>query len=243
MNEEYMFGLFSPLSVDEEFWDEGRADAHALIDHAKLAPGARVLVMPTGAGAHAVGLAEAGMDVTAVGPPGPALDIAIDRARDIGVKVDWAEAKPDEYEPEGDYDLILNLSSSVDFLTADEGGSPAIGRLSPHLTDDGVLVLRLVSLDASQRRVQPKNWRESNRGLLVCEELEYDWEIGWVRYRWLIVNEDGRRYEFHLGHQGYDSQWAIDGLKKSGFETIDLYGSLGGDPFEADTPLVIFARQ
>ncbi len=240
--DELDLGLFSPLTVGEDFWEGGRAEAHAIAARTGLASGDSVLVIPRGVGQHAIALAELGLKVTAVGPDDDGLALAAARAESLELDIDFVVSdNPAHYASDASFDLVLNLSSSFDFVrTEDEGVAPRIFDL---VGEDGWVILRMVSLDSTQRRVKSRDWSETKAGALLLEELEYDWSIGWVSYRWLVVGSDGRRYEFHLGHRGYDAEWIRNELLSTGFSSVELYGSLEGEPFESDTPLVVFARR
>lgn len=239
VDDEVSLGLFSPLTVGEDFWEAARHDVDAIIDHTGIEPGSRVLLLPRGAGQYALAFAEREMEVVAVGPEGDAYALATERAEELGLEVDFRVGEPEDFQPDGSFDLVVNLSSSLEFVKPDDTDD-VLSRIQGALAKGGWLVLRMVAMDKDQRRVTPRDWSEKE-GLLILEELEYDWDIGWVNYRWLIVAPDGRRYEFHLGHQGYDAQVLLDRVKSSGFQTIEHFGSLDAEEYASDTPLIIFA--
>lgn len=66
----------------------------------------RALDVATGAGRHALRLAEAGFEVDAVDISGVALDLARNKARDRGLEVNWLAADLDDLQLERDYRLI-----------------------------------------------------------------------------------------------------------------------------------------
>lgn len=239
--DEELEALFSPLTVSEALWDAADDDVAAIVERTQIQPGSRVLVLPRGTGQHAVAFARAGFEVTAVGPDDDALLLARERAMDEGCAVHFVVADPEEFRPEGGFDLVLNLSSSFDFIQGGTGNG-VLAALRRALEPDGWAVLRMVNLASSQRRVDVRDWREGPQGLLVLEELENDWEKGWVCYRWLVVTRDGERFEFQLGHRGYDAQWLQETLREAGFDVVELVGSLDGEPFTAKTPVVLYAR-
>lgn len=242
LTEELELALFSPLTVDDDFWEGGREDVDAILAQTALEAGASVLMIPRGAGQHALAFAERGLSVCAVGPPDESLELSRARARELGVEVEFVEVDDaSTFSTDQHFDLVLNLSSSFDFVQGSEGD--VLRTVYGALNDRGWLILRMVSLDSSGRRVSSRDWNETESGLLVLEELEHDWAIGWVSYRWLIVAADGRRYEFHLGHRGYDAEWVEQAVKDAGFSEVRTCGSLDGEPFASDTPLVIFARK
>lgn len=234
--------LFSPLTVSDEVWEDARTDVDAIIERTGLTEGSRVLVMPRSVGQHAIAFAQRGMKVTAVGGEDDTYEFATTLAQQEGLEIDFPIAEPDDYVPEGSYDLILNVSSSFNFLQPAEGKG-ILERLNGALGPGGTLVMRLITIDESQSRIPARDWKEAGQGHLLLEELEYDWDIGWISHRWMIVTRDGRRYEFHLGHRGYDSNWVAERLNEAGFGEIDKLGSLSGQPFESDTPLVVYATK
>jgi SAM-dependent methyltransferase len=240
--DELSLGLFRPLTVGEDFWNAARRDVDEIIEHTGLAAGSNVLIIPRGAGQHAIAFAERGMSVCAVGPDDDLMALASGRAQDLELDVRFAVDQSEVFEADLEFDLVANLSSSFDFVQAGDNPANILTQIQSSLREDGWLVLRMVSMDGDRRRVSPRDWSEKE-GVLICEELEYTWDIGWVSYRWLIVTPDGRRYEFHLGHQGYDSEALAGTVGESGFRDVTLFGSLDGEPFAGDTPLIIYARK
>lgn len=239
LNDE-LIDMLSPATVSEAIWDAAGTDIEDIMKRTGLT-GGRALVIPRGTGQHAVALANLGFTVTAVGPADEALELARQRAEEDHVEIEFLICDPEAYQPEGHFDLVLNLSSSFNFVHGvGEGG--VLAALQSALKPSGWAVLRMVNLDSSQRRVDVKDWREGPEGMLVLEELEHDWERGWVSYRWLIVTRGGERFEFQLGHRGYDAKWICTTMFDAGFDQVDLVGALDGTPFGPETPVVIYAQ-
>lgn len=98
-------------------WDERYASgdylprAHPsgfLEEWIELIPPGRALDVACGAGRHALALAEAGFDVTAVDISGEAIAVARAEAAARGLVVDWLVEDLDEYEPPpGAFHLIV----------------------------------------------------------------------------------------------------------------------------------------
>lgn len=240
MHEEELYRVFTPITVSEAVWEAARNDVSAVLERTGLTDG-RALVLPCGVGQYALAFAQAGFEVTAVGQRDTAMEVARQRALEEGVEIDFVVGEPELYEPSGGFDIVLNLSSSLNFVASgDESG--ALGQLRQALEPDGWAVLRMVNLDSARRRITVKDWREGPEGMLVLEEVEYDWEAGSVHNRWLVVTRGGERFEFHLGHGGADAQALVGAMREIGFSSVELVGSLDGAPFGPSTPAVLYAR-
>ena len=70
-------------------------------------PPGRALDLACGTGRNALYLAEKGYDVTAVDISPRAIQLAETMAREKGLKISWLVADLDNYDPPGQFDLII----------------------------------------------------------------------------------------------------------------------------------------
>ena len=98
----YAAGEYLPRTTPSPFLDRWLP---ALVTGGTGAP-KRALDVATGAGRHALRLAEAGFQVDAVDISAVALSQAEQTARERGLNVNWQCADLDEFQPDTGYDLI-----------------------------------------------------------------------------------------------------------------------------------------
>ena len=74
------------------------------------------------------------------------------------------------------------------------------------------------------------------------EVVSGDW--AWMKNRWIVVDRDGQRVEYSVGHRIYDGAGLKSVLLEAGFESVELYGGVGGEPYDTDAQrLVALARK
>jgi hypothetical protein len=93
------------------------------------------------------------------------------------------------------------------------------------------------------RIFHPCDWTELPDGSLFLQEREISQDWTWIENRWIVV-KDGQRQEFTIGHRLYDGAGLRAVLLDAGFSSVDLYGDLGGSPYDASARrLVAVARK
>src|SRR5439155_1734916 len=123
-----------------------------------IAPGAHLLDVPCGIGRRAVGLAEAGFEITAVDPNEMGIAAATERIPDaVGSRLHFATASRDSLPglPAGArFDAILCLDHALGRAsTADD--LAFLRRLAAHVRPEGRLVLDLLNRDSFASRGRP----------------------------------------------------------------------------------------
>jgi len=123
----------------------------------RIVPGAHLLDVPCGIGRRAVGLAEAGFDVTAVDPNEMGISSAKERIPHAAADRIHLMAAPRDALPGvsagARFDAILCLDHALGRGTVTEDAA-FLGRLATHVRPDGRLILDLLNRDffASRRR-------------------------------------------------------------------------------------------
>ena len=123
-----------------------------------IAPGAHLLDVPCGIGRRAVGLAEAGFDVTAVDPNEMGIAAASERSPDaVGKRLHFATAPRDSLPglpPGTRFEVILCLDHALG-RGSTAGDTAFLRRLAAHVHPGGRLVLDLLNRDFFAVRQRP----------------------------------------------------------------------------------------
>src|SRR5262245_1188187 len=141
----------------EEAWPlisrglESEVDAEAeiawILGHVGPPAAGRVLAAPCGFGRHSVVLARRGFDVTGVDLSETELRRAKERAAAADVALQLVRQDMRDMDFSGEFDLALNLFSSIGFFTDDEDRL-LIDRFCPALKPGGAFVLDTRTRDA-----------------------------------------------------------------------------------------------
>jgi SAM-dependent methyltransferase len=229
----------------EEAWPlisrglESEVDAEAeigwILGHVAPPAGGRVLDAPCGFGRHSVVLARRGFDVTGVDLSETELGRAKERAAAARVALHLVRQDMRDMDFSGEFDLALNLFSSIGFFTDDEDRL-LIDRFCTALKPGGAFVLDTRNRDAVVHDVTAEEtWRlpegtarVKNRFDLRTSRIEMNW--------WL---EPARRHLGRLEIRLYSAHELLRMLRPERWSRVELFGGLDGRPFALDSPRIV----
>jgi SAM-dependent methyltransferase len=206
----------------------------------RIAPGARLLDVPCGIGRRALGLAEAGFDVTAVDPNEMAINAAKERIPDSITDRLHFIAAPRDALPDlaagGRFDAILCLDHALGRgpLTDDVA---FLVRLATHVGPDGRLILDLLNRDFFASR--PRPFAFHTIGSLEQHEFRsFEPATGVLRLEWKFYERVGQ----DLKHRTDSSAELIlltprdvaTSLERSGWRMVGVWGGWRREAVTAD---------
>jgi SAM-dependent methyltransferase len=217
-----------------------------IVGKATLPQGARVLDAPCGFGRHSIEFARRGFAVTGVDFNETELDRAREAAGAAGVSVRLVCQDMRDMEFAGEFDLAVNLFSSIGYF-ADDEDRLLLDRFWRALGPGGVFVLDTRNRDQCVRSLPPED-RIRGDGRTIRIENLFDpttsrWTARWWRVEGEAEDDPGKligESEIRL----YAAHELRAMLRPERWSRVDLYGGLNGTPFSLDTPrLVIVARK
>ncbi len=242
-------------SDDPAFWEamepalcaaarlaRAEADAGAIEACVALAPGARVLDLACGPGAHAIALARRGHRATGVDASPRLLARARAAAARGGAQVEWVEADMREFRRPSSFDLVCSLYASFGYFE-DRVNRRVLENVRASLVPGGSLVLDLLGREAAVRHGQGRRQHEVEGVLYLEHSTVADDPPGLVS-DWTVVR-DGVRQEFRVRQRLYSGIEMRDLLLSVGFEGVRLAGDLAGKtPYDGPARrLVAVARR
>jgi hypothetical protein len=97
--------------------------------------------------------------------------------------------------------------------------------------------LDIMGKEILARVFRERDWREEE-GMLILEErtLAPDWSS--LDNRWIILKE-GEQREMTVTTRQYSAAELSKLLKDAGFDRVDIYGDLGGSPYDMEATRLI----
>ncbi len=216
----------------EQLWERAPDEVDAVISLLGIESGAAVLDLPCGVGRHSLELARRGFRVTGVDRTAAYLQTAREKAITEGLELELIQADMREFVRPEAFDAAINLFTSFGYFEDPADDRRVAENLFRSLRPGGALVIELMGKEVLARIFLPRDWQELPDGSLFLQErgVSHDWT--WMENRWLLVRPDGQRSEYSVGHRIYDGAGLRTLLLDVGFESLALYGGVGGEPYD-----------
>jgi len=224
--------------ISQGFESEAEAENEIawILGHVRPPAGAQVLDAPCGFGRHTLALARRGFRVTGVDVSGTELDRARERARAARVAPTLVQQDLRDLEFAGEFDLALNLFSSIGYFSEDED-QLLLERFCTALRPGGVLVLDTRNRDHFVRHLADEETYRLPDGTTVRIQNTLDLRTSRVHARWWL--EDGHRSLGESEIRLYSAHELYRRLRPERWSAVELFGGLDGRPFELDSPRLV----
>ena len=204
-----------------------------------IEPGAAVLDLCCGVGRHSLALAQRGYRVTGVDRTAAYLRTAREKAAVLGLELELVQADMRDFVRPGAFDGAINLFSSFGYFEDPADDLKVVQNLFRSLKPGGRLVMELMGKEVLARIFTPRDWQETPDGTILLQDRSVTRDWTWMDSRWIVVQPDGKRSEFAVSHRIYDGAGLRGLLLDAGFRPVDLFGSLGGEPYDTEAQRLV----
>ena len=193
-----------------------------------------VLELGIGTGLFAIPLHEAGFNIEGLEISQVMIDVIAQRAP--GLKVHKGDMR--DYVINGRYEAILALSSVLVFVAGEQEIKRCLQRCYDHLESKGILILELpnhsVEIGLSNNSQEIHQSEDQSTIVVIQSAVEgQDWNETWHLFR---HNGAGLSYEEVICQEFlYSPKTLTAQLNETGFDVIETYGDLLGNPFDEST--------
>ena len=229
----------------EESWPiisrglESEVDAESevgwILGHVAPPAGGRILDAPCGFGRHSLALARRGFDVTGVDLSETELQRAKERAAEVGLPLQLVRQDMRDMEFSGEFDLALNLFSSIGFFTDDEDRL-LLDRFCTGLKPGGAFVLDTRNRDFAINGVASEEMVRLPEGTVRVKN-RFDARTSRVQQSWWL--EKDRRLLGEMEIRLYSVHELLRMLRPERWSQVELFGGLDGRPFTLESPRIV----
>lgn len=196
-----------------------------------------VLDMACGAGRHAIAFAKNGFKVTAVDLSQRLIEEAKKNASDTRVKINFVLSDILEYETDLQFDLIVNLFTSIGYFENDDENCGVIKKAFSLLKKDGYFVLDYFNKEFLIKNLVPTSIYSEN-GSKITQNRSIS---GNRVVKKITIEKDGSFDEFYESVRLYSYEEMSRMLIQTGFNIKKEMGDFYGNPFEiGNSPRLIF---
>ena len=221
---------FAPLIFSSKVVLAASQEAEQLVNLLNLQQDSIICDMCCGVGRHSLELARRGFKVTGVDRTASYLQEAKRKADAECLDIEFVNEDIRDFCRPDSFDVVLNLYTSFGYFEKHADEKTSLMNIYKSLKRGGRFVIELMGKEVLARIFQERRWWEEG-GVIVLEEatLSKDWSL--VNSRWIIIR-DGKRDEFRFSLRLYSAAQLSGLLKSCGFEQVEIYGDLGGSPYD-----------
>ncbi|NVM56334.1 MAG: class I SAM-dependent methyltransferase [Candidatus Helarchaeota archaeon] len=128
------------------------------------------------------------------------------------------------------FDAIINLFTSFGYFENLEDDKKVLRNIYSSLKSGGKLLMDIIGKEIIPRIYHEHDWYEKE-GTFYLEERKpiNGWER--IKNRWIMI-KGGEKHEFEITHRLYSGTELSWLLSEAGFQSIKLFGSLEGTPYD-----------
>jgi SAM-dependent methyltransferase len=234
-DDDEFYSLIEPGLCSSERLAIAPREVEAMLRLLELPPGARLLEMAAGPGAHAVAFAQRGMRVTAVDRTWWYLERASRAAQGAKVEVEVVKEDMRNFVRPRGFDAATCLDTSIGIFERAEDNLKAAGNIVLSLKPGGVALFEMIGRELIKG--PRRDWVEVE-GDFVLEEMTPTDGGTWVDRR-LVAVRKGETKEMRISHPLYSGPDLRGLLLEAGFSSVELYGSYAGAQYDAQAESLI----
>ncbi|MCX4242372.1 SAM-dependent methyltransferase [Paraliomyxa miuraensis] len=188
-----------------------------------LGPGASVLDVGCGDGAHCVALGTRGVAVTGLDASPVQLMRASQAAQSAGIPFELISGDMRQPPVEGPFDAILCIGGTLGMYT-DEDDRIALQHMRDRLVPGGRVMLHVLNRDYIVGRLPARSWWQG-QGCLVLDEAQMFAPTSRVHVHRTVVFETGKQFEHNIALRLYGLTELVHMCAQVGLRVLEYSGS------------------
>ncbi|HKK21964.1 MAG TPA: class I SAM-dependent methyltransferase, partial [candidate division Zixibacteria bacterium] len=214
------------------------AEARFMIEHLKLRKGSRLLDCPCGIGRLSIPLARKGIRVTAVDITRSYLEELQKGTDRAGLPIDIHHADMRRIRFKKEFDAAANVWTSFGFFETESDNELVLKKLYDALKPGGRCYLSLVNRDWVIAHYSETDWFDCG-DLKVLQRRHFDYATSLNYDVWTFI-KDGKQVDRDVTIRAYSCHELFAMFRRVGFEEIEAYGSLKGEPVDRNRQMMYF---
>lgn len=222
---------------NEERLSKAADDVKKIIQLLKMEKDKNVLDLCCGLGRHAIELARSGMNVTAVDITSDYIDMAKRKIKDESLNVEFLVGDMRTFMRKNYFDHAILMYTSLGYFEDNSQNQLVLNNIFNSLKHGGSLIIDVVGKEILKPIFREKD-EYIDGGITYIEERRVNSDWNWIENKWTTIKE-GVKEEFRLSHWLYSENDLKQMLKEAGFASSNIFGSLGGSPYDDNAERLI----
>lgn len=234
-----------PWHEDDSFWEtwgpqmftpKRIADAVDEIDKVikllDIQPGSSILDLCCGIGRHSLELARREYQVTGVDRTTGYLDKARKQAKEESLDIEFVQEDMRLFSRPSAFNIALSMYTSFSFFEDPQEDKRVVENVFESLKTGGRFIIQMHGKETLSKIFIERSWNENkDEGVIVLYERKVSQNWSWMENRWIML-KGNKRIENKLSHRLYAGSEIAALLRDCGFNRVDVYGDLEGNPYD-----------
>jgi SAM-dependent methyltransferase len=234
-----------PWHEDDSFWEtwgpvmftpqriaEAVEEVTKIIKLLDIQPASSILDLCCGIGRHALELARRGYQVAGVDRTRGYLDKARKQAKEEGLDIEFVQADMRFFSRPSAFDTAISMFTSFSYFEDPQEDKRVVENVCESLKSDGRFIIQMHGKETLARIFKERDWNEyEDEGVIVLHERKVSRNWSWMQNRWIML-KGNERIENEISHRLYAGSEIAALLRDCGFNRVDVYGDLEGNPYD-----------
>lgn len=210
-----------------------------ILENIELSKVKNVLDIAAGSGRHALLFAKKRFNVTAVDLSANLLSVARNNALKDNLNIEFIHSDIRHFDPQQNYDLILNLFTSFGYFEKDEDNYSVLSKAYSLLRKEGYFVFDYFNKNYIEKNLV-KNTMDELDGKIIKQKRFIK---GKRILKEITIDNNGKINKFIESVRMFSYNELITMLKKIGFHIVKIFGNIDGNSFilESSPRIIIIA--
>lgn len=240
--DEEFWRTFGPLMFSEDQFSEAERQVPKLLARLDLEQGS-ILDLGCGPGRHALPLARAGFDVTALDASEQLLEVLSLRAAAEDLAIDIIAGDMRRFEAQAAFDAVLVMWTSFGYFDDEDDHRKVLANIRGSLKLGGCVVLDLVGLETLCHTLQPVHLTEYDDGRLLVERPVLVDQNTRLENEWLLIDGD-RVHRRVFSHRVWSAGEITMLLESCGFAVEAVDADFEHTPYDLEAErMIVIARK
>ena len=234
-----------PWHEDDSFWEtwgprmftpKRMADAVDEIDKVikllAIKQGDCVLDLCCGIGRHSLELARRGCQVVGVDRTRGYLDKARKQAEEGNLDIEFVQGDMRLFSRPDVFDIAISMGTSFSYFEDPQEDRLVVRNVLESLKTGGRFIIQMHGKETLAKIFTERDWNENkDEELIVLQERKVSDNWSWMENRWIVL-KGNERTENKVSHRLYAGSEIAALLRDCGFDRVDVYGDLAGNPYD-----------
>ena len=204
-----------------------------------IQPGSSILDLGCGVGRHSLELTRRGYQVTGVDRTKVYLDKARKQAKEEGLNIEFVQEDMRLFSRPDAFDSAISMFTSFSYFEDPQEDKRVAKNVFESLRIGGRFVIHTHGKETLAKIFKENNWYEREEdGVIVLQERKVSKNWSWMENRWIML-KGSERIEHKLSHRLYAGSEMATLLHDCGFNRVDVYGDLEGNPYDHTARMLV----